>query len=438
MKIKIDLLETYLPLVEPSNDYKIFAFYGGRGGGKTVGITDAHIINALKNKCIQFCGRVIKDANDTSMDLSFRKRLSVLESEGRIPLNCYKSTQKKITFYNGSEIYFKGFNDITINNIKSSSANSVWIDECETLTASTIDTLIPSILEGKTKIIFSFNRQKINDPVYTECSTRQDCYLKKINYYNNPYFKDNETLNKLLEEDKRRVKEGLLTEIKFNHIWNGQPFVEEDVMIPMYLINKSLEYKGSNYKAFAPVMGVDVATSEGNDYSVLLIRQGNKILDIIKKKGLDGRDLAQQILIYRQRYNVGYILIDSVGVGASPCDFLKREFRVPFIPVNFGERAEDSKYYNKRTESYSRVRQAFEEGFELMNDLDLINQLQYIPFDIQVNDKIKLKKKEEIRKVLGCSPDVADALALSYSYFVNDFGVVGSGVKSKRWEGVGM
>lgn len=421
MIVKIPLLETYIPLIKDDAKYQLFAFYGGRGGGKTIGITDAHIINALAKKCIQFAGRKIKDANDTSMYLTFKQRLQYFETTNKIPIKCYRIMNEKVIFANGSEIYFKGFNDQTINNIKSSGACSAWIDECETLTYNTIQILIPSIRDGNTKIIFSFNRKTIGDPIFKECISRNNCLMKQINYYNNPYFKENPTLVSLLKEDKQRVEAKKMTIQEYNHIWLGEPFIDEAVMIPIQLIMNSLQFKSETYKAFTPVMGVDVATKEGSDYSIILIRQGNKLIHFEKLKGLDGRDLAQQILIFKQRYSVGAILIDAIGVGTSPCDFLNREFHCQFIPVKFGEKADDNKYFNKRCESYARLRKAFEDGFELINDNDLITQLNYIPFDIQTNDKIKIKPKEEIRKIIGCSPDIADALALTYSYFVNDF-----------------
>ena len=319
---------------------------------------------------------------------------------------------------------------MTKDNIKSLEGVDIcWVEEASSITKPTLDVLLPTIRKEYSRIFFTYNRNTMFDPVHEALALNptENTAVIQINYYDNPYFPQ------VLEEERLRCKANETEEV-YNHIWLGEPYVEESVMIPLELLKKNMDFKSENYKRFDVVMGVDVATSEGSDYSVLLMRQGNKLLDIIKFKGLDGRDLAEKIMIYRQRYNVKHILIDAIGVGASPCDFLKREFKCPFIGVKFGEKAEDPKYFNKRTESYARVRKAFEEGFdfgiETQNVLLLKQQLQYIPFDIQTSEKIKIKKKEDIKKMLGCSPDIADALALTYSYFINDFNTNNHGFRN--------
>ena len=404
--------------------------YGGRGGGKSQAVARSLILQGLSKKYLILCTREKQNSINESVYSLLKNIINEYQEQGIIHKNVYNIKADEIEFRNGTRFIFKGLSNMTKDNIKSLEGVDIcWVEEASSITKPTLDVLLPTIRKEYSRIFFTYNRNTMFDPVHEALALNptENTAVIQINYYDNPYFPQ------VLEEERLRCKANETEEV-YNHIWLGEPYVEESVMIPLELLKKNMDFKSENYKRFDVVMGVDVATSEGSDYSVLLMRQGNKLLDIIKFKGLDGRDLAEKIMIYRQRYNVKHILIDAIGVGASPCDFLKREFKCPFIGVKFGEKAEDPKYFNKRTESYARVRKAFEEGFdfgiETQNVLLLKQQLQYIPFDIQTSEKIKIKKKEDIKKMLGCSPDIADALALTYSYFINDFNTNNHGFRN--------
>lgn len=415
----IKFIDKFKCLFDKSKRYVLL--YGGRGGGKSQAVARALILQGLNEKYLILCTREKQNSINESVYSLLKNIIFEYQEEGIINKNFFNIKADEIEFKNGTRFIFKGLSNMTKDNIKSLEGVDIcWVEEASSITKITLDVLLPTIRKEHSRIFFTYNRNTMFDPVHETLALNpsENTVVQEINYYDNPFFP------KVLEEERLRCKENETEEV-YRHIWLGEPYVEEAVLIPMELLKKNMNFKSENYKRFDVVMGVDVATSEGSDYSVLLMRQGNKILDIIKFKGLDGRDLAEKIMIYRQRYNVKHILIDAIGVGASPCDFLRREFKCPFIGVKFGEKAEDVKYFNKRTESYMRVRKALEEGFDFGNrnqNIDiLIQQLQYIPFDIQTSDKIKIKKKEDIKKMLGCSPDVADAFALTYSYFINDF-----------------
>jgi hypothetical protein len=84
--------------------------------------------------------------------------------------------------------------------------------------------------------------------------------------------------------------------------------------------------------------------------------------------------------------------------------------------MNVAERSSDSdRVANLRAEGYWRLRERFERGQIMIPDDDeLINELTSLKYKI-VNSKgtIRLEEKEEAKKRLGKSPDLADALMLA-------------------------
>lgn len=433
--MSIGIVEHYLPLIERDNKYKMYCYYGGRGAGKSIGITDALIVLALRTRENIYCGREIEKANDDSIMMSFKHRLSYWTERGDIDKALYKIYNDKIEFVNGSMIKFVGFSEMTIDNIKSTGASIVWVEEASTLTKNVIDKLVPSVRllnqSGEMPIIiFSFNRDLINDPIFIEANSRTDCYKKLINYYDNPFFNDNIALISELNGDKERVVNGTMTQSEFNHRWLGEPYIDEAVLISTDLLNRNANFKFTQNNLYIPRFGLDVAR-DGKDSSVLTIVQGNKILEQIEFKIEDSFRLATEVIKYYNHYDdkeTTYnkrrirIFLDLTGVGYAVYDAFKQlNFENLIIGIDFGGSPLDPRYYNKRVEMYDSIKNALIDGLEFQetsNKYDLIQELSYIPIDLK-DSKLKLVKKEYIKAKLGKSPDFADSLALCFAEQLN-------------------
>jgi PBSX family phage terminase large subunit len=439
LTISCKLQPQFLKLVKSNK--KVFVYKGGRGGGKSYAIADFIIGRCVTGRESVYCGRVIKSTVDINMRIIFEERLKYFNEKliesgilkaGKV---FYNVTNKGVDFMhmnNASKIYFVGFGDKTIEQITSTNISIAWVDECHNITKRQLDRLIPSIRFGdNTRVIFSYNPQFRTDDILKESEIHKDTWeVITTNFSDNKYFMSNATLVQLYEDDKKLMEEGQISEAKFNHIWHGEPFVEdEEVLITYGMIQKNLEYLSQDYKNFKICMGVDVALTD-NDYSVILIRQGNKIKDIIRMKNKDGYALAQEIVKFKKIYGVNFIMIDSIGVGASPCSVLKNLFHENIFEVNNGMQARDkSKFYNIRAESYSKIKDMLLKGFDFGDGYDveykeeLIKQLSFVPYKIDNSNRVQIEKKEFIKKVIGCSPDIADALALTYSTDIDDYDV---------------
>jgi len=108
------------------------------------------------------------------------------------------------------------------------------------------------------------------------------------------------------------------------------------------------------------------------------------------------------------------VFVDGGGVGGGVVDRL-HQLHVPVIEVNFGGKAEDSRYQNKRAEMWGNMREWLQRG-SIPRDQELIDDLIGVEYGFTPTNKIQLEKKEDMKKRGLASPDLADALALTFAY----------------------
>lgn len=174
------------------------------------------------------------------------------------------------------------------------------------------------------------------------------------------------------------------------------------------------------------VMGVDVARF-GDDESVIVLRRGRDARTIpwIKLRGVDTMTLAAKVAELSEQYKPDAIFVDEGGVGGGVVDRL-RQLRFSVIGVQFGSSADKSVatsdgtivYLNKRAEMWGGLRDWLKGG-AIPNEQVLEDQLVGLEYGytlLKGKDAIQLEKKKDMKKRLGYSPDMADALALTFAY----------------------
>jgi len=170
----------------------------------------------------------------------------------------------------------------------------------------------------------------------------------------------------------------------------------------------------------APVIiGVDVARFGDND-TVIYPRIGYDARSFPYKRynGLSGPQVADRVIETIQEFlrlgkrNIS-LFVDGGGLGAGPIDILRQLGYNP-IPVDFGSRPTSSKYRFKGDEIWGNMRDGLK-YLSLPNDDALREQLLQRQYAFTIAGKINLESKRDITKRGGKSPDIADALALTFS-----------------------
>lgn len=172
-------------------------------------------------------------------------------------------------------------------------------------------------------------------------------------------------------------------------------------------------YMPNDYLSMPNVLGVDVGRF-GDDNSVILERRGLVAsMPIILTKA-DNVTVADRIMTVYYRTRPKFIFVDA-GQGQGVIDILHRRLNC-VIEVPFGGSAMDSaKFLNRRAEMWFRMREWIRAGGQIPNIAQLVTELSAPLYEFTSNGKIQLEEKKKIKERIGKSPDLADALALTFA-----------------------
>lgn len=216
------------------------------------------------------------------------------------------------------------------------------------------------------------------------------------------------------------------------------PLAEDDVFIPLYLLEKSIMTEFSPRKNPNILrIGCDVARF-GDDKTVIGTRVDEKVTLEKKRNGQDTMKTADDIimlyydLLKRYPNYKGSIIVtvDDSGVGGGVVDRLKQVQRnspkqfaqMLVVPIIFGQRIKHKYYHDSTTYMMSCVKELLsptdqdgkEKPIELIlpNDDDLVAQLSGRKYALTENSKVKVESKDAMKKRGMPSPDEGDCVLL--------------------------
>lgn len=165
------------------------------------------------------------------------------------------------------------------------------------------------------------------------------------------------------------------------------------------------------------ILSVDPARF-GDDFTVITLRQGYKVLWQRDMQGYDGIDVAgriREICVDEYKGLIKYLVFDAGGNGADLDSALRRMIGLPpLIAVTWGVTAKDSrKYFNQRSECWGQMREWLKYG-DIPDDDVLSNELTSLDYGYDAQFRVQLQSKKDIKRNGGKSPDRADSLALSF------------------------
>ena len=190
---------------------RYIAVKGGRGSGKSRSVATALNLRAAAKPLRILCVREIqKSIRDSS------KRLLDDDAERNGLAGFYTSLETEVRGANGSLFLFAGLRS-NIDSIKSMEGIDIcWVEEAQSVSKTSLETLIPTIRKPGSQIIFTWNPKHETDPIeemFGRDDLPPDTRLKTVNYVDNPWFPD--VLQKEADYDLKRDPE------KYNHVWMG-------------------------------------------------------------------------------------------------------------------------------------------------------------------------------------------------------------------------
>lgn len=183
----------------------------------------------------------------------------------------------------------------------------------------------------------------------------------------------------------------------------------------------------------AMVLGVDVAR-QGDDQTVIYARRGRdgRTDPPIKLRIPDTMQIAARVIERARELGADAIFVDIGGVGAGVYDRLMQLGVRNVFGIEFGGKAdgvaqdgETAKYANKRVEMWGNMRAWLKLG-AIPNDPELKADLIGPQYHFNVRNELQLEAKDDMKKRGLASPDIGDALALTFAYPVERRAAYGS------------
>ena len=213
MQLKIEVPKEFKVLFDLDSDLRHMVIYGCRALCKGRSVALSLLILGMNKKLRILCTREVQNSIADSVhkllaDLISKYKLNTWEVQKDIIRN--KQT--------GSEIFFKGLhnNSQSIKSIEG--IDIVWVEEAQSVSADSINTLVPTIRKTGSRLIWTFNRLTENDPVWELIVKKADdrTFVQKIN---------SDAIESLLSKEiiEEREKMRIDNPEMFDHVWLGEP-----------------------------------------------------------------------------------------------------------------------------------------------------------------------------------------------------------------------
>lgn len=163
------------------------------------------------------------------------------------------------------------------------------------------------------------------------------------------------------------------------------------------------------------ILGVDPA-EYGDDSTAIALRAGRKCSKLWRYNRKGPMEVVGLVAKIADDYNPEAINVDCTGVGSGVADRLI-ELGYPVNRIHFGARAiEDQVYGLRRDEMWGEMKKWFEDTPCQIPDDDALEADLCAPqYTYDSSRRLKLERKEDMKKRGISSPDSADALALTFA-----------------------
>lgn len=173
------------------------------------------------------------------------------------------------------------------------------------------------------------------------------------------------------------------------------------------------------YKNMPLILGVDVAAM-GADKTCFVWRRGDYIEKYKLFEKLKNEEVADQLMQVMRTDNPKKVFIDSTGGYGAGVASIMRLRGYQLEEINFGSKATNDDYANKRAEMYANLKEWISREVSIPDDTLLEQDLLSTGFKHNISGQLQMESKAEIKKRLSRSPDIADAVALTFAYQIGE------------------
>lgn len=193
-----------------------------------------------------------------------------------------------------------------------------------------------------------------------------------------------------------------------------------DQLFPSTIIMQMMARQSAYSEFDIPVIGVDMARY-GDDSTTAYLRRGRNVIKLFSITKCDSFAVYESLRMAMLQYNLKkertIFNFDGTGGFASGIvDLMKKSgYIVNELHFNSMTNVTSEYFANLRTMMYFNFSEASKRGLSIPNDEKVEMQLSCLRYFIDGGGKRRLYPKEQMKEVLGYSPDDIDAIALTFA-----------------------
>jgi phage terminase large subunit len=337
----------------------------------------------------------------------------------------FNASSNIITFINGSEIILKDLflypSDRNFDSLGSLEITAAFIDEANQITEKAKN-VVASRLRYKLdennlipKMLMTCNPAK--NWVYTEYyRPAKDNTIKPYRKFIQSLVGDNTYISKHYEKQLFELDELSKQRLLFG---NWEYDATNDSLIDYDAILNLFNQKGIEGDKY---ISCDVARF-GNDKTVIILWKGLNAMYIKTLLKSAVNDVVDEVKKLQQENAVPLrnIIVDSDGVGGGVTDYLRCQSF-----VNNARALKNENYQNLKTQCYYKLADLINKAQVGIRCSDvnvknyIIEELEQVRTkDADKDNKLQIIQKDNVKAILGRSPDYADALAMRMYYEID-------------------
>lgn len=315
----------------------------------------------------------------------------------------------------GQTIVYQGFHPSRKTALKGGEKGGklIFIDEVENWGEKAAMDTLNTYLRKDGIIILASNHfpQYVLDFAEAYRKVSLSIYIR-IDYWENPYLA---ATTKAVWDSLRQENEAL---------WRATVLYSDDdeyvrLFSPLELESMTTEYDGE-FQSVNKSMGIDVAIG-GGDNSVItkaiLGNDGHIYAYVGEGLHLDTNSLVGRVMQELTNFNPNWEVWDADGQGLA---VLQVRGKHPNLIEFHGTSEPQGIYFNRRAAAYGQLEEYARQGkLHLLGSPQSVSRCkedlrsQYIINQDNKSGKIQLAKKDQIKRILGRSPDYSDSLAMA-------------------------
>jgi len=414
MPINVQVPEKLIPLIIKPKSLKIMV--GGRGSGKSETTAQCMIKFCDDGKRV-LCAREFQNSIKDSAHSLMKRKITELNVASIHPF------ESSIKSDNGGEIIYSGLAR-NIDSVKSlDNVEAVWIEEGQTISQDSIDTLFPTIRTNGAEIWVTMNRGSVTDPMAITYLNKAEPELSRCGYYEDDYmivieinYPDNPFFPAILEQ--QRIKAfNEWPRAKYDHIWGGAygDIVEDPIIQPEWFdacidahlnpkISAALKARGARLAAFDP--------SDTGDAKGYAQRIGNVFTDVSDKKDGDSEDGMNWATDKAIAFGCDEFVWDYSGIGSGMLGSIRKSFaakKTKLQAFNGGESPDDKDaayisddgkkktvgdvFINKRAQRYWRLYELCYNTYRCIVKGEYVDPDDMISFSSEIKDLVRLRSE---------------------------------------------